>query len=100
MDKCHIKDMQTELEIQLATALKLLLIFRSPALTADDEDLIGPLDETSFAMVEHEDGEEQFDLEGAPPRTSDNSDHVDNSSPWVKLGQGFGRALGGLVFGR
>jgi hypothetical protein len=99
-DKCHIKDMQTGLGIQLAAALKSLLYFRSPATAADDDDLIEPLDETSFVMVEYEDGEEQFDLEGAPPRTSDCSDHVNNSSPWAKLGQGFGGALSGLAFGR
>jgi hypothetical protein len=49
-DKYHIKDVQAELEIQLATALKSLLLFRSPATTTDNEDLIEPLDETSFVM--------------------------------------------------
>jgi hypothetical protein len=92
--KYHIKDMQTELETQLAAALKSLLLFRFPATTGDGEDLIEPLDETSFVMVEHEDGEDQFDLEGGSPPTSGRNAHIDNcvgpSSPGVKLGQGLG----------
>ncbi|ERF76160.1 hypothetical protein EPUS_01494 [Endocarpon pusillum Z07020] len=102
-DEYYIPDVYAELEAQLIAALNSPLPPAASPTVADNKALIEALkDATSFVKVEHEDTEEQFDEDGAPTPGSDNDEDsdgcLDRSQTPVKLGTGFGLALGRLLF--
>ncbi len=102
-DEYHNRDVQSELHAQLAAALQSSLPSVSPPPPVEDKALIEALkDATNFVVVEQEDGDEQFGVEGAPP-DSDSDDNInkllDRSSVAVKLVKGYSAALGRLFFG-
>ncbi|KAF7505716.1 hypothetical protein GJ744_000482 [Endocarpon pusillum] len=102
-DEYYILDVYAEFEAQLIAALNSPLPPAASPTVADDKALIEALkDATSFVKVEHEDAEEQFDEDGAPTADShsdeDSDKCLDRSQSQVKLGTGFGLALGRLLF--
>jgi hypothetical protein len=103
--ECYTGDGRTELQAQLNPAIPAKTPSVSSPSCVDDTTLIESLkDATNFAMVEHEDGEEQSDEEGAPPPTLDSDEGIhnfvgQNCSP-TKLGKMFGTSLGRLFLGK
>lgn len=99
-DEYDIDDVHAELQTQLIAAIQSPLLSPRQSASGDDED---PSETTSFVKVQHEDGEEQFDTEGAPPPSPDSDNDIDTflarHSPSVALGKGFGAALGRLFLG-